>query len=159
MTRAINLYASGTWTHATYSSSPYFLVYAPPTPIPLYPNGFGKVVDATDNALERAPRWSSSVGGEFTFQLPQGRVVARGNWYYNSGYFWDPSNLYRQNAYSLLTASVDYVFPHDQWTVSAWGTNLGNKDVLNFYYPIPTGTLTTDAPPRMFGATLRFKFR
>jgi outer membrane receptor protein involved in Fe transport len=64
----------------------------------------------------------------------------------------------RVSTSKLVNASVAYTFRGGAVTVSAWGTNLFNQYYSTGQLPLPFGTVSIDGAPRMFGATVDWKF-
>src|SRR3546814_8830890 len=75
----------------------------------------------------------------------------------NDGWYPEPDNLLRQDAYSLVNARVSFNF-NDHASMSVWGRNLTNK----FYYTILTAnslaSVGSPEAPRTYGITLETKF-
>jgi len=150
VTGGLTLMAAVSAEHTRYTSFPSFPGVDPVTEA-------GITVDVTGNQVQRAPKLTSTVGAEYTKQLPAGRFEGSINWYYNSGFYWTPQNTRRQPSYNLLNASVGYVFPGERWKVSAWGRNLTNQYYAAGLLDVAVlGTLVKDAPPRMYGLSVDF---
>lgn len=121
---------------------------------------FGNIESAANLAgkyLTDAPRYTVSLTPSYAFAVGNGVITLTAGYYYNSGYFGDPANSVRQKAYNLVNASVD-----DQWKhgldVRLWVKNLSDTRHYLFFSPGTFDTVTSYAPPRMFGITLSKDF-
>ena len=78
---------------------------------------------------------------------------------YKGAYFFEPDNLLRQGAYTLLNASLKWRPPGANYSVTVWGRNLLDYAVASqevsqaFAYSAAYANA-----PRTFGATLRVTF-
>jgi iron complex outermembrane receptor protein len=116
--------------------------------------------DVSGNPLQRAPKWVGSFALDYDTDISWGgELKADLSLYYNGGFPWDASNLYRQGSYALLNSAIGYTFPDDHWTVTLWGDNLTDENYQVARLPIVFGTLVTDGMPRTFGATVTFDFK
>lgn len=115
-------------------------------------------IDAGGNRLARAPKYTFAAGADYEHEFGNGaELVGSVKAHYNDGYFWDPSNLYAQDSYWLVNASVSYRLPRLPLTISVWGSNLTNQFYNTILNPSAFGVGVFDAPPRMFGATLTWR--
>ena len=79
--------------------------------------------------LPLTPKWNGSVGGEYTWQLPQGRLSLRSDYSFRSELFFEASNSSgnRQGGYGLYNARATYVSADSRWSLAAYGLNLSNR--------------------------------
>lgn len=83
------------------------------------------------------PEWTSTVAANVTaFDNDNGKLMIRGDWYYQSGSFKDAVNSPQlfQPAYSVFGASASYKMPNDHLTVTAGVTNLTDKRYIQGGY-------------------------
>ena len=119
------------------------------------------------NDLPSAPHHVFNASGSYKMPIGDNSLTFNASYYYNSGYFGESDNTARQDAYSLVNASVRFALPDDRISVSLWGRNLTNEAV-DIY---PTHTQQTRvgqnrfsvqrsgyAPPRTYGVTVGTKF-
>lgn len=118
----------------------------------------GDVRDYSDKRFRRAPDTQFSVGGDYTFRLPQEkRIVA------SLGYSWTSSQdmtldndpWLRQRAVGLLDGSLTLYAADDRWKVALWGRNLTNEQYIN--YGFRAGDLWqfgSPSEPRTYGLVL-----
>jgi iron complex outermembrane recepter protein len=156
--------ASAAWEHSRYSSFPNAATYLLPGETVRGTTCAGPVncsysYDATGNQMQRAPEWV------FSTELAYDHVnddrsgySASIKWYHNGGYFWEATNRFRQQAYSLVNASIGYTLPGGQVTVSGFVTNLTNARYENALLVLPISVVVLDGEPRFYGATLRYRW-
>jgi iron complex outermembrane receptor protein len=152
----LELKATAAWEKGHYGYFPQGL-----SSFDLTPTGNVAInIQPQGNTTEKTPEWVLTTRLQYTVDLPKGGSLhLNGDWYYNDGFFWEPSNQIRQPAFGVLGASVLYATPDDTWHVNGWIKNITNK-----YYQMDEkitgfGIVDNDAPPRMFGITLSKTFK
>lgn len=154
----LTLNAAVAWAHGKYddftgAASVIINPAAPPSP------NAAAIFNASGNRMIRMPDWTITGGAAFEYPMANGaKVNATANIYYNDGFFWEPTNRFKQKSYTLINATVGYTFPGEKITLSAWGRNIGNSYYNNFHLLVPFGTLVNDGEPRMYGVTATFKY-
>ena len=113
---------------------------------------------AKGNYTPLAPKFTASIGAGYTIPL-QGDMQLRLNalYSYNSGYYFEPDNVYKQKAFSQVNGSIDFDFTKN-WTLEVWGKNIGNKAYFVTGLSSAVGTDTVYAPPRTYGVTVKFNY-
>lgn len=111
--------------------------------------------DVSGNKVSNAPEWSLSLGATYT--IPTGvdsslRLTAL--YSYNDGYFFEPDNIARQDAYSLLNLSAEY-------RIGGLGLELWARNITDTEYAVQkittaTGTTQSNGAPRTYGVTLKW---
>jgi iron complex outermembrane receptor protein len=150
VTDALRVDASAILSHAEYTQ---FNDFASVDPVTLA----AETVNATGKELQEAPNFAGSVGPDYEMPLGGGTLRASANVYYNAGYYWTAANTFRQSPYTLVNASLAYTFPGEHWTVTAWGKNLTNQLYESGIETIASfGVYAQDAPPRMYGVSLKY---
>jgi iron complex outermembrane receptor protein len=148
--QAVELGASFSVLHATYDTflAPYgscaALVAADPTCAGILV-GRPRVINASGNYLNNAPRFKTSTYAQYTFSLGEpgtlsifGQVSYTDQVYFNAAN--DPDA--RQGGYALFDARLAYD-PTKNWNISAYGKNLANKE---YVYNIVQFTSTSNPP-------------
>jgi iron complex outermembrane receptor protein len=128
---------------------------APPIFVPPYGATSPSLsIDATGNYTPQAPKWTADAGFDYT--ITDWMVSA--DYFYNSGFFWEPDNILRQKSYSLINAQFKYSVTKDL-AVRLWGKNLASAE-----YASRAGTQGGTAgypflaaPPRTYGIAFDFK--
>jgi iron complex outermembrane recepter protein len=98
------------------------------------------------NKLPNAPKWTMSMGvGIDAWENEWAKIALRGDWSYRGSHFKDAVNtpVLNTGGVHLFDASLMFGSRDDKWSVSAGGTNLGNKKFLTSGYNEPgSGAIT-----------------
>ncbi len=115
--------------------------------------------DLTGRRLAGLPRWTESLGGDWTIPVGKGALVLHADSNWRSGYYGDPS-LSRYtwiDGYNLTNASIGYRLDSGI-EVAVFARNLFNANYIQ-NLTIQAGNsgliLGTPSDPRMFGLTFR----
>ncbi len=116
--------------------------------------------DATGNDIPKSPHFSANLTPDFKIPLSNGASVhLNATLEYNSGIYFEPDNLLKQPAYTRVNASIRWESRDDRYYARLWGTNLGNKAVLNYSSTLGDGTRdVTYEAPRQYGISVGMKF-
>lgn len=116
-------------------------------------------INASGNKLPQAAKFTSTLGIVYTTPLADGELTLSGDWYHNSGFFWEANNFLRQDAYDLLSANIRYKLD-DHFTISVWGKNLADEKIVAFAggQAGPSGFPYIAGRPRTYGVTAGFEF-
>lgn len=88
-----------------------------------------------------------------------GRIVARAAAQYTSEYFYDDTNLLKQDGYTLIDANLAYTLPSGDWTVTLWGKNLTAEEYSPWGSTLGAlGENRFPAAPRTFGIRLQARY-
>ncbi len=98
---------------------------------PLY-DPVGRTYNATGNRLTAAPKSSLSATGQYEYPFGDGAFVIRGEYYYQSRSYYDPTNalIMSQKPYDLINASIGFVDDKDNWSLRLIGKNLADTNYL-----------------------------
>ena len=114
--------------------------------------------DLTGNDLINAPRFSASIGVEYTLPTSIGDFAFSVGDKYTGKSYATPDNFQILEAYHYVTASVSWTSTDGHFFGKIWGTNLTQPDRpaqlafgLNTYEFLPS-------EPRFYGITLGFKY-
>lgn len=126
------------------------------------PNGGVPVTNVgtncSGNLVALAAKFVGNVRLNYTTDLAGGKVDASTSLYYNSGYFFEPDNVTRQDRYAQLGASVKWTGSNGL-SVGVFGKNLTDRRVITF---APTQTngnqVVMYAEPRTYGVTVGYEF-
>jgi len=159
-TSHLTLDASAAWEHTKYTNFDNAASFAISTgPVGGLNFNSAAVFDATGNELQRAPKFVSNLGADYTQPLRNaGTLDAAMKWYYNAGYFWEPTNRFKQDAYNLVNVSLRYSLPDGHTSFRGYVTNLTNAYYANSLLVVPFGLLTQDAEPRMYGLEVSWTY-
>lgn len=152
-----NLTLSGgfEYLHARYTSFPHGPIT---TRLPSGQNFVNPDGNLSGNIMTRAPEYTASVQAEYRVPTASGEYAANIAYNYNSGFYFDPDNRFRQNAYSLLNASLKWTAPSDKWDVRLWAENLTDTHRYAAYNELAVD-IYQPAPPRTYGITFTAHFR
>jgi len=84
----------------------------------------------TDLRLNRTPKFSMSLGGEYTFALSNAfDLTVRGDYSYQSSQALDPANtpILIQDGYGLLNGRITLTPADQNWEIALYGTNLTDE--------------------------------
>jgi iron complex outermembrane receptor protein len=124
-------------------------------------NNLGSI-DASGNALPRAPRVSVDTGLNDVMDVPGvGKLAFDTNVAYSSKFYWDADNVISQGALTIVNASATFT-PRQAaaFSIRLWAKNLTNKEYYSIEYEEqgPAGFAASPAAPRTFGGEFRFRF-
>jgi iron complex outermembrane receptor protein len=124
------------------------------------PNGHTSTVEgsATGNRLPFAPDAVFNLGVDLKQDVAGSMVDLSIQNQYNNGFFGQPDNYLRQDAYDMLGATLSVKPRGTRITVSAYANNLLNKAVADFLSSGTTGQTIAFDPPRTYGIRLATEF-
>ena len=115
--------------------------------------------NAAGNRLPASQEFSANIALDYDTAVGNGRVHFNLTGAYQGDYFFEPDNYVRQPAYVTLNTSLRYTFPGEKFSISIFGTNLFDEQVIsNAAATRHAVTAVYDAEPRIFGAALRFEY-
>lgn len=112
-------------------------------------------VDASGFRMHRSPKYSGSLGARYTTDVFDGELALSGNLYFTSSFYFDPANQFKQDAYQVLAARVQWTDPSGRYTVALYGDNLADDKYYTQVNPVLFGTGVIWGTPRTWGASLR----
>ena len=124
------------------------------------PNGHTTTAEgsATGNRLPFAPDAVFNLGVDFKQEVAGSTVDVSIQNQYNTGFYGQPDNFLKQDAFDLLGATIGVKPRGTKLTISAYANNLLNKAVADFLSSGTTGqTIAFDAP-RTYGIRLETEF-
>ena len=144
------------WLESRFSHFPNAscINYAATTPVPYPP----MACDVAGNRLPFAPALKGNFGASHEALLGRaGALLLSGNLAYNSGYFAEPDNVVRQDAYATVDASAEWRPRGDALSLRLWVTNLTDARYFNSVVSFPTaGVLQSPAAPRRAGVSISY---
>lgn len=152
-TRELQLNAGLTLLHAKYKN-----FADAPTGVP----GGGFPVgrsDASGNDLPFAPNTVFNLGATYTIPLGDNALVANGTWLHSSSFYHEADNVVQDPAYDRFNATLTYKINDGKYTITAFGSNLGNAKVRSVVLTIPSGQqIQLLQDPRTYGIRFGFNF-
>ena len=141
-----HLTVGASWLNARYSSFPKATVTA------FLPSG-----DATGKQTALAPHFTLNAGGTYTVPLGGARELRlTANVTHKSSYVFEPDNLLRQPAYTVVNASVEFKLD-EHVSFEGWMRNVGDKN-YNVQMVTAVGQAALAAQPRMYGLNLKVAY-
>jgi iron complex outermembrane receptor protein len=113
--------------------------------------------------IPQSPEWNASYSVIFDFPIGGGHLSLRGDGFYRSMVFQRLANVpdLVQEGFTLFNARITYRPESEKWELSAFGTNLGNKEYIA--YGAGDGNtsglaLVSPGEPRMWGVSAEYRF-
>ncbi|MFT4046148.1 MAG: TonB-dependent receptor [Solimonas sp.] len=168
--RDLDVNLGATWTHARYRSfeNAPFYGYCDPsvsdtTASNYCSSGSGSIVqvekDASGDRLQRSPEVTATLGASYRIPTAaSGEFTVSGNLYYSSDFYFDPSEQFHQDAYTVLSLRTQWLDPSSRYSIAVFGDNLGNEHYLAYINANTAGTQAVWATPVTCGITFGMKF-
>jgi outer membrane receptor protein involved in Fe transport len=125
----------------------------------------GVSVDLEGNQLQNAPQWSLSLGGQYTFILPQNYALSlRVDYYWQDDMYGRIFNrpIDRIEDWDIWNAQANLSSPDESWYLRAYVKNIGDDDnVVGMYVTDPSSGLFTNVftiEPRTYGLAVGYYF-
>ncbi|NKF22444.1 TonB-dependent receptor [Solimonas marina] len=170
VTHQLDVNAGATWTHARYRSfkgAPFYGYCDPAVSDPTAPtyctSGQGSIVqvrsDASGDRLQRSPAFTANLGANYLIPTAaSGAFTLSGNLYYSSDFYFDPSEQFRQGAYSVLSLRAQWDDPSGRYSVALYGDNIGNEHYLSYINANTTSIQAIWASPITYGVSVSAHF-
>jgi len=119
--------------------------------------GFNTAVpaDASGLQMQRAPKFSGTLGARYRAEVAGGALVASANLYHTSRVFFDAAHQFGQGAHEIVSARVQWTDPSERYTVAVFGDNLTDTKYLTQANTTLVGTGTIWGKPATYGVSLR----
>ncbi|HEV7445274.1 MAG TPA: TonB-dependent receptor [Steroidobacteraceae bacterium] len=140
LTDEFNINLGAAYTHARYTSfknAPYYTYCNPAVPAfsgqpfdcgAIGPGSLTQVTtDASGYHMQRSPDFTANLGASYHTPLARGDLTLSGNLYYTSKFYFDPSQQFVQNSYTVLGLRAQWVDPSDHYAVALYGNNVTDK--------------------------------
>ena len=116
--------------------------------------------DVTGNRLPFAPEFKFNVGANHQVSLGRaGTLILSGNLAYNDGYFAEPDNVVRQEAFATVDAAAEWRPGQRGLSVRLWVRNLTDADYSSALATVQTiAVLQSPAAARRFGTSIGYSF-
>jgi iron complex outermembrane receptor protein len=128
------------------------------------PLRFGTLLEqVAGNVPNLSPDWKGNLNAEYVIPLGNGGEVTLGaNATYVGEQFFDEFNRdpFAEDAYTLFDANVTYAPEEQNWSVSLWGKNLSDEDMLLDTSFSANGRVTSKhfINPRTYGVSANLRF-
>jgi len=114
--------------------------------------------DASGNEMARSPKFTGTLGANYGIDVAGGKLNLATTLYHTAHFYFDSSNVYKQDAYDLLSARAAWTDPSSTYTVALFGDNLTDEEYRAQVLPQSPATLVTWGAPRTFGASVDVHF-
>ncbi|MGC3980089.1 MAG: TonB-dependent receptor [Steroidobacteraceae bacterium] len=118
-------------------------------------------IDYSGSTLENSPRFSSTLRYEREWNLAGGVLVASGEVIAKSHYYLAYSGVEnaKQPAYAMANLALNYTFPGERFSASAWVHNVTDYALRSAYITTPNaGDYLSIGPPRTYGVGISAQF-
>jgi iron complex outermembrane receptor protein len=135
-----------------------------------FPNAPGFVAKPTGGATQiavnaaglqmiKAPRFSSTLSGDYSIDVGHDQELALNVTYSHTGaFYWDPANIYQQGAVDLVNAKLTWKLNDKGVHASIYGTNLTNVVYVGGVVPSTSSLGESPAAPRVVGVSVGYSF-
>ncbi len=133
----------------------------PGAPISIQNPAGGNTMDAGDASgkkLIRTPDYTLNIGGKYAIPSSVGEFGLSLNYYYNDGFFWEPENRLKQDAYHVLNADLSWSSINGKSKISIFGKNLTNDKYSYHAISGALGDLISGGAPRTSGIAVEYNF-
>lgn len=167
---SLNMRAGASWTHARYKDFNNATGTGLNSATGL--NATGQVQDWSGKQMARAPGFTANLGADYSIDLAGGRLSIAANGSYTSSFVVSNPSLYgplagsalanrqryRQKAYALVNAQINWTDPSDHCTFGIYGENITNSRYSMTLSGGVFGDYSQGNQPATYGARVGFKF-
>ena len=142
------------WIHGRYTKFDDAIFYIPQPD----GTGFDQIrKSAAGQTIVKTPEFTAFATLMYNQDVGKGSVNASMTGSYNTGWYWDPSNISKQDAFFQLNARLGWS-PTETFTIGVWGENLTDSLVEVFRRQSSNGEVVAYGRPLSYGieASLRF---
>ena len=165
VTDAFNVNLGAAYTHARYESfenAPYYTYCNPAVLFDCGAIGPGALsqttADASDFHMQRSPDLTGNLGASYQMPVGSGELTLSGNLYYTSKFYFDPSQQFVQDSYTLLGVRAQWLDATERYTVALYGDNVTDERYRTQVLFNTLGIGNTWSAPATWGMQLGVKF-
>lgn len=114
--------------------------------------------DASGNRMLRSPETTATLGLNYRTTVAMGVLELSGNLYYTSDFYFDSSELYKEDSYQLLSLRAEWTESSGRYSFAVYGDNLTDEEYRSQVLPQFYGPLVTWGPPRTVGASVELNY-
>ena len=115
--------------------------------------------DATGDRLPLAQKFTATTAIDYDWTMGRNGFDFNVTANYNGNYYFEADNFLRQNAYTILNASLKWTLPGGRISVTAFGKNLFDNHVITQVTTQALGyPATYGSAPRTYGVMAQVKF-
>ncbi|MGC4250028.1 MAG: TonB-dependent receptor [Sphingobium sp.] len=114
--------------------------------------------DASGTRAPRSPKWSGNASTSYDIDVGAGTVQLAANIGWTSTFYQYANYESRQRGYALVDLNLSFTTADDHWRADLFATNLTNHHYTVQWANATFGTTYLYAAPRVFGASLSYRF-
>ena len=161
--RDFEINASAAYLNAVYTSFPNAPGNAPCFTSPAacganYGMAPPVIINASGFEMQRAPKFTTSVGARYTMGVAGGRLALSSNLSYSSFFYEDLGDQIVQPAYATLALRAEWTDPSERFSVAVYGDNVTDRRYFLQAAAESTGYPVVWGPPAMIFGELRYRF-
>jgi len=118
----------------------------------------GGTEDVDGFEMARSPKYTATLGFDYTTGLAGGTLGLSGQYYYTSKFYFDSSELYEQDSYDLLSLRADWTNSTELYTLSIFADNVTDSEYRTQVLGQAYGGLSMWGAPATVGAGVRVNF-
>jgi iron complex outermembrane receptor protein len=149
------------YTHGEYDDFPGAPVFIQDLSLPPGPT-FGlfppTTTDASGFDIQRSPKFTGTFGVTYERELPYGALHLNTNYFYTSGFYFDPAKQFRQDGYGLLNLRIGWTDPSGRFTLSGFATNVTDEKYRAQVLPGQFAIQQTWGEPASYGLMIEFDY-
>jgi iron complex outermembrane receptor protein len=116
------------------------------------------VIDASGNAMRRAPRYTMSLSAEYAHANKLGKFQLTVATFFTGKVYFDNDERISQRPYGLLNAQLSWRIRSTEVELSVWGKNLTDATYISSSFSQPVADVVGYGPRRTFGVNLVYEF-
>jgi iron complex outermembrane receptor protein len=125
--------------------------------VPTGGNYSDPVPNAAGNDTIRTPKYTVSLGPDYTRQTAIGPIELNVLYYYNSGFFWSGDNQFKQPHYHMVNATLGWTSLSGNFGLKVWVKNALDQHYYSYGVEQVFGYAYSPAAPRTVGVSLNAK--
>jgi iron complex outermembrane receptor protein len=161
VTEGLELSTGAAYTHAEYKSYPGAIALNQCL-VPACGAAYGlfllTTTDASGFQMQRSPKFTGYVNLRYSTDLAGGQLALSGNAYYTSKFYFDTSQQFPQDSYTVVGLRAEWTDPSSRYTVAVYTDNLTNEKYMRQILTNNFGVGAVWAAPRTFGGSVRARF-
>ena len=153
-TDRLNISGGFAWTDSEYIRYPSFQAYNDQG-IPI-----GGPASQAGNRMINTPEFSGNLSARYSLSTKIGQIDIATGLQHNGGFYWDPANRVKEDAYTIVNASLAWMARDQRVGVKLFAKNLLGERyyMLRAIGAAPLGVHQSQAAPREFGVTLSYHY-
>ena len=114
--------------------------------------------NGSGSPLQRAPKFTATVGARYGLDLGGGRLTLSGTLYHTSSFAFDPEDQFIQKGYDLLGLRAEWTDTSKRFTIAAYGDNVNGAKYYTQVIQHVAAPAAVWAAPATWGVSVRVKY-